>query len=138
MTSPSCETVAIDLGERSYPILIGSGLLRDPASFAGLPAASQVLIVSNGVVAPLYAAALTAALRPHCARVDLVELSDGEAHKTWETLNHIFDALLGRACDRRTLLVALGGGVVGDITGFAAACYMRGVPFIQVPTTLLA
>jgi 3-dehydroquinate synthase len=78
------------------------------------------------------------ALAPHFAQVHVLALPDGEAHKGWEALNQIFDLLLARACDRRTVLVALGGGVVGDMTGFAAACYMRGVPFVQVPTTLLA
>jgi 3-dehydroquinate synthase len=77
-------------------------------------------------------------LAPHFAQVHVLALPDGEAHKGWEALNQIFDLLLARACDRRTVLVALGGGVVGDMTGFAAACYMRGVPFVQVPTTLLA
>jgi 3-dehydroquinate synthase len=77
-------------------------------------------------------------LTPHFAQVHVLALPDGEAHKGWEALNQIFDLLLAQACDRRTVLVALGGGVVGDMTGFAAACYMRGVPFVQVPTTLLA
>jgi 3-dehydroquinate synthase len=81
---------------------------------------------------------LKAALQPHFATVNLLALPDGEEYKTWETLNLIFDALLGHACDRKTVLFALGGGVVGDMTGFAAASYMRGVPFVQVPTTLLA
>ncbi|MEW6694600.1 MAG: 3-dehydroquinate synthase [Pseudomonadota bacterium] len=130
--------VTIDLGQRSYPILIGAGLLREPATWAGLPRASTAVIVSNTTVAPLYAAALHAALAPHYPRVLEVVLPDGEAHKDWPTLNRIFDALLEQACDRKTMLLALGGGVIGDMTGFAAACYMRGVPFVQVPTTLLA
>jgi 3-dehydroquinate synthase len=103
-----------------------------------LPKGSSALIVTNTTVAPLYAAAVQAALAPHFAQVHVLALPDGEAHKGWEALNQIFDLLLARACDRRTVLVALGGGVVGDMTGFAAACYMRGVPFVQVPTTLLA
>lgn len=130
-------TVSIALGERSYPITIGSGLLHAD-HFAGLPRAAQALVVSNTTVAPLYASALQAALQPHFPRVHLVTLPDGEAYKTWETLNQIFDALLGQGCDRKTVLFALGGGVVGDMTGFAAASFMRGVPFVQVPTTLLA
>jgi len=130
--------VRIDLGERSYPIRIGSRLLADPTSYEGLPRAAQALIVSNTTVAPLYASALESALKGHFPRVHRVELPDGEAYKTWETLNLIFDALLREACDRKTVLFALGGGVVGDMTGFAAASYMRGVPFVQVPTTLLA
>ncbi|TSE20224.1 3-dehydroquinate synthase [Tepidimonas alkaliphilus] len=131
-------TVTIDLGERSYPIVIGAGLLDDPATWAGLPRASCAAIVTNTVVAPLYLARLRAALQPHYARVLEVVLPDGEAHKDWPTLNRIFDALLAAGADRKTVLFALGGGVIGDMTGFAAACYMRGVPFVQVPTTLLA
>jgi len=130
--------VQISLADRSYPIMIGSALLASPATFAGLPRSAQALIVTNTTVAPLYAATLKAALQPHFATIHLVELPDGEAFKTWETLNQIFDALLGHACDRKTVLFALGGGVIGDMTGFAAASYMRGVPFVQVPTTLLA
>ncbi|MBP6898990.1 MAG: 3-dehydroquinate synthase [Burkholderiaceae bacterium] len=130
--------VPIELGERSYQILIGAGLLGDAASYADLPRSADALIVSNTTVAPLYAQALTEALAPRHRRVLLVELPDGEQHKDWQTLNQIFDALLGAGCDRKTVLYALGGGVVGDMTGFAAACYMRGVPFVQVPTTLLA
>ncbi len=138
MTTPLLNSLTIALGERSYPIQIGSGLLADAANFADLPKASTALIVSNSTVAPLYAAALQAALQPHYASVHLVVLPDGEAHKDWQTLNLIFDALLQNNCDRKTVLFALGGGVVGDMTGFAAASYMRGVPFVQVPTTLLA
>ena len=131
-------TVTIDLGERSYPIFIGHGLLDDSQTWGGLPRASTAVVVSNEIVAPLYAARLRAALAPHYARVLEVVLPDGEANKDWATLNRIFDALLAHGCDRKTVLLALGGGVIGDMTGFAAACYMRGVPFVQVPTTLLA
>jgi 3-dehydroquinate synthase len=138
MTSSGIERVRIDLAERSYDILIGSGLLADPASYDGLPRSADAMIVSNTTVAPLYARRLRAALGARHQRVHVVELPDGETHKDWQTLNLIFDALLARACDRKTVLYALGGGVVGDMTGFAAACYMRGVPFAQVPTTLLA
>ncbi len=130
--------VGIKLEERSYDILIGNGLLRAPSSYEGLPRATDAMIVTNSTVAPLYAPALKAALAARYRRVHLVELPDGEAHKDWATLNQIFDALLGAGCDRKTVLYALGGGVVGDMTGFAAASYMRGVPFVQVPTTLLA
>jgi 3-dehydroquinate synthase len=137
-SSPAPQQVRIELGDRSYPILVGTGLLGQPATFEGLPSASTALIVSNGTVAPLYAERLRAALQPHYARVLLVSLPDGERHKDWATLQLIFDALLENGCDRKTVLFALGGGVVGDMTGFAAACYMRGVPFVQVPTTLLA
>ncbi|WP_169169298.1 3-dehydroquinate synthase [Acidovorax sp. SRB_24] len=132
------QTVAIDLGERSYPIVVGAGLLGDPATYAALPQAAAALIVTNTTVAPLYAEALRAALTPKYAQVHVVALPDGEEHKNWQTLNLIFDALLANGCDRKTVLFALGGGVVGDMTGFAAASYMRGVPFVQVPTTLLA
>ncbi|KQP23216.1 3-dehydroquinate synthase [Pseudorhodoferax sp. Leaf267] len=139
LAPPSARTeVRIDLGDRSYPIAIGSGLLDDPATFAGVPRAATALIVTNTTVGPLYAQRLQAALAGRYAAIHTVALPDGEAYKTWETLNLVFDALLSRGCDRKTVLFALGGGVVGDITGFAAASYMRGVPFVQVPTTLLA
>jgi 3-dehydroquinate synthase len=138
MSALDKERVRIELAERSYDILIGRGLLGDAASYAGLPRSADALIVTNTTVAPLYASALKAALSAHHLRVHVVELPDGEDHKDWQTLNRIFDALLAQACDRKTVLYALGGGVVGDMTGFAAACYMRGVPFVQVPTTLLA
>ncbi len=134
----SVEQVQIALGDRSYPILIAGGLLGSASTYEDLPAAQSALIVTNSTVAPLYAAPLAAALRTRYAQVHTVALPDGEEHKTWETLNRVFDSLLSHGCDRKTVLFALGGGVVGDITGFAAACYMRGVPFVQVPTTLLA
>ena len=130
--------VQISLAERSYPIAIGQGLLGDVAGYQNLPAASTALIVSNTTVAPLYAAQLQAALKTRYGKVLLTTLPDGEVHKDWQTLQLIFDALLENGCDRKTVLFALGGGVVGDMTGFAAASYMRGVPFVQVPTTLLA
>lgn len=130
--------VTIDLADRSYPIVIGAGLLGSPSSYQHLPSAHTALIVSNTTVAPLYAAQVQAALQTRCARVLLLALPDGEVYKDWQTLQLIFDALLANGCDRKTILFALGGGVVGDMTGFAAASYMRGVPFVQVPTTLLA
>jgi len=132
------ERVEIELGDRSYSILIGSGLLQDPQVLDGLPRATQALIVTNTTVAPLYAAALRDALAGRHEQIHVLQLPDGEAHKDWQTLNSIFDTLLGHGCDRKAVLYALGGGVVGDMTGFAAASYMRGVPFVQVPTTLLA
>ena len=132
------QQVDIDLADRSYGILIGSGLLDNAESYIGLPHAATALIVTNTTVAPLYAQRLQAALVGRFRTVHTVELPDGEAFKSWETLNRIFDALLANSCDRKTVLFALGGGVVGDMTGFAAASYMRGVPFVQVPTTLLA
>ncbi len=132
------ETVHIDLGERSYPIVIAEGLLAQSSTWQALPKAAAALVVTNDVVAPLYLSALKQALSGQYAQVHEVVLPDGEAHKDWQTLNLIFDALLQHGCDRKTVLFALGGGVVGDMTGFAAASYMRGVPFVQVPTTLLS
>jgi 3-dehydroquinate synthase len=136
--TPSATTVRIELGDRSYPIVIGEGLLDSLGQRDDLPRAADALIVTNTTVAPLYGARLRDTLGARYRRVFMVELPDGEAHKDWPTLNRIFDALLAQGCDRKTPLFALGGGVVGDMAGFAAACYMRGVPFVQVPTTLLA
>ena len=139
MPALASQTVSIDLGSRSYDIVIGSGLIADAASFGpAVAGASTALIVTNTTVAPLYAQGLARVLSARHREVHTLLLPDGEAFKTWDSLNHIFDALLSRHADRRTVLYALGGGVVGDITGFAAASYMRGVPFVQVPTTLLA
>lgn len=129
--------VQIDLGDRSYPIVIGSGLLDLPATWQA-PSAAAALIVTNTTVQPLYADRLRKALATRYKAVHTVALPDGEEYKGWEVLNRVFDALLQNGCDRKTVIYALGGGVVGDMAGFAAACYMRGVPFVQVPTTLLA
>jgi 3-dehydroquinate synthase len=96
------------------------------------------MVVTNTTVAPLYLAQLTAALEAAGVTVAQVVLPDGEAYKNWETLNLVFDALLTDRAERKTTLIALGGGVIGDMTGFAAACYQRGIPFIQIPTTLLS
>lgn len=127
--------LSVDLGDRSYPILIGPELLgsRDLTPFV---AGNQVMIVTNDTVAPLYLERAKACFRGK--HVDTVILPDGEQYKDWQTLNRIFDGLLKQRHTRKTTLVALGGGVVGDMTGFAAACYQRGVPFIQIPTTLLS
>lgn len=130
--------VPIDLGSRSYEIAIGAGLLDAPSTWHGLPKAATVAIVTDSNVAPLYSSRLKAALSSQYAKVLLIELPAGEAHKDWAATNSIFDALLASGCDRKTLMFALGGGVVGDVAGFAAACYMRGVAYVQVPTTLLA
>jgi 3-dehydroquinate synthase len=130
--------VPIELGDRRYDILIGSGLLSRPSTWGGLPKAAAAAIVTNTTVAPLYAAGLRGALSDLYRSVHVIELQDGEAHKDWTSMDHILTRLLEAGCDRKTVLFALGGGVVGDLTGFAAACYMRGVPFVQVPTTLLA
>jgi 3-dehydroquinate synthase len=138
LSAEAAARVAIELGDRGYDILIGRGLLADASAWKDLPRADCAVIVTNPVVAALYAEVLRNAIAPHYNRVFIIELPDGEAHKDWPTLNLIFDRLLAEACDRKTVLFALGGGVVGDITGFAAAAYMRGVPFVQVPTTLLA
>jgi len=138
MNSPDLQTVAIELADRSYHIAIRGSLFDNPLSYAQLPKAGAALIVTNTTVGPLYAERLHKALAPQYAQVHTVVLPDGEEFKTWENLNLIFDALLSHGCDRKTTLFALGGGVVGDMTGFAAASYMRGVPFVQVPTTLLA
>jgi len=138
MNAPNFQTVSIDLEGRNYQIAIGSALFDNPLTYAGLSGSNSALIVSNTTVAPLYAQRLQAALHEKFQNILLVILPDGEEHKTWQTLNLIFDALLENGCDRKTVLFALGGGVVGDMTGFAAASYMRGVPFVQIPTTLLA
>ena len=130
--------VNVALGASSYPILIGSALFGAPATYAQAARGAQALIVTNTTVGPLYAQALAAALVPHHAQVRTLALPDGEQYKNWETLNLVFDELLAHGGDRKTTLYALGGGVVGDMAGFAAACFMRGVPFVQVPTTLLA
>jgi 3-dehydroquinate synthase len=129
-------TINVELGERSYPIVIGSGLLGGTFDLNEHLAGGDCLIVSNETVAPLYLDKLKANLA-HSA-IKIVELPDGEKHKTVDTVSLVLDALVGSRANRDTTVVALGGGVVGDIAGFAAACYMRGVAFIQVPTTLLA
>tara|TARA_R110002124_G_scaffold119551_1_gene277355 strand:+ start:1717 stop:2796 length:1080 start_codon:yes stop_codon:yes gene_type:complete len=126
----------VDLGDRSYPIYIGSGLFEKPGLLASHIKGKQVCIVTDDTVAPLYLDALESALSGY--RITRVILPTGEAFKNWTTLQQIFDALLTDRHDRRTTLIALGGGVIGDMTGFAAACYQRGVDFIQIPTTLLS
>jgi len=129
-------TLQVDLGERSYPIHIGSGLLTRPELLKPCIAGSRVAVVTNETVGPLY---LDAVLKFVATWQPIsVVLPDGEEYKNLDTLNTIFDSLLRNRCDRKTTLIALGGGVVGDMTGFAAATYQRGVPFIQIPTTLLA
>ena len=133
--SPISATVEVDLGDRSYPIYIGSGQLSD-TDVSRFVAGNKALIVTNTTVAPLYMAQLQSQLQDK--DVDWIILEDGEQFKNLDTLNSILTKLLDNKHDRKTTLIALGGGVVGDITGFAAACYQRGVPFIQVPTTLLS
>ena len=126
----------VDLGDRSYPIFIGQNLLSSTDCFKPFIHGKQVMIVSNSTVAPLYLQALKDTLADY--QIDEVVLPDGEEFKTLDTVNLIFSALLEKAHNRKTTLIALGGGVVGDMCGFAAACYQRGVNFIQVPTTLLS
>jgi len=130
------QTLTVDLGDRSYPIYIGHGLIRDPKFYQPHIKGRQVLIVTNETVAPLYLEDVKSALTEY--QIDTVILPDGEKYKDLDTLNLIFDELLEKRHNRTTTLIALGGGVVGDMTGFAAAAYQRGVNFIQVPTTLLA
>ncbi len=129
-------TLQVDLGARSYPIYIGSGLLSDVEVYRPHLISQQVMIVSNDTVAPLYLDVVGATLAEYETRS--VILPDGEEYKTLDIWNRIFDALLGARFNRRCTLVALGGGVIGDMAGFAAACYQRGVAFLQLPTTLLA
>jgi len=131
-------TVRVELGERSYPIHIGGGLLQRPELVLPHLAQKRAAIVTNPAVGELFLAEFSAALAAAGVAVLPIVVPDGEAHKNWETLNRIFDQLLTHRAERKTTLIALGGGVIGDLTGFAAASYLRGVPFIQVPTTLLA
>ncbi|MBR0567966.1 3-dehydroquinate synthase [Azoarcus sp. L1K30] len=131
-------TLNVALGERAYPIHIGASLLDRPELIASHLRVPRVVIVTNEIVGPLYLARLQHGLEAAGVAVSSVVLPDGERHKDWQTLNLVFDALLGSRCERSTTLIALGGGVVGDMGGFAASCYQRGMPFVQVPTTLLA
>ncbi|MCP5208743.1 MAG: 3-dehydroquinate synthase [Hahellaceae bacterium] len=130
------KVLEVDLGARSYPIYIGEALLADASLYAKHIVGRQVMVVTNDTVAPIYLDTLLSALSDYS--VDSVVLPDGEQYKTLDTLNLIFSALLEKKHNRKTTLIALGGGVIGDMTGFAAACYQRGVNFIQVPTTLLS
>lgn len=128
----------VSLGNRSYPILIGPGIYAATALMVAHLAGTRVAIVTNETVATLYLAPLTNSLRDQGLSVLEIILPDGEAFKTGKSLDLIYDALMRERCDRSTTLIALGGGVVGDMCGYAAATYQRGVPFIQIPTTLLA
>ena len=130
------KTLTVDLADRSYPIFIGESLISKPELFVPYIKGKQVMIVTNTTVAPLYLDQVKSSLSQF--DVDEVILPDGEEYKNLETLNLIFDALLSKRHNRTTTLIALGGGVIGDMTGFAASCYQRGVDFIQVPTTLLS
>jgi 3-dehydroquinate synthase len=131
-----CETLQVDLGERSYPIYIGAGLLGDAAYYRPHIPGRQVMVVTNETVAPLYLERTLGALEEFDSRTTI--LPDGERYKTLDIWQKIFDELLSSRFNRQCTVVALGGGVIGDMAGFAAACYQRGVHFVQVPTTLLA
>jgi 3-dehydroquinate synthase len=132
------QTVRVALGPRSYPIHIGPGLLRRADLVTAVLGGPRAAIVTDTTVAALHLEPLAAALAAAGVACVRIVVPDGEDHKDWTTLNAVFDALLAHRCDRRTAIIALGGGVVGDLAGFAAATYQRGVPFVQVPTTLLA
>ena len=132
------QTLNVALAKRSYPIHIGRGLLTDASLILPHLKRKHVAIVTNTTVAPLYLAQLTDTLQAAGVQVIPIILPDGEAYKNSDTLNCIYDALLQNRCERSTTLIALGGGVIGDLTGYAAATFLRGVPFIQIPTTLLS
>jgi 3-dehydroquinate synthase len=131
-------SLTVALADRSYPIRIGAGLLAQPRLVLPYLEQKRVAVVTNATIAPLYLAGLVNGLKRAGVGTLEIVLPDGEEHKNWQTLNRVFDALLEARCERGTTLIALGGGVVGDIGGFAAAVYQRGMPFIQIPTTLLA
>lgn len=136
----SFQTLNVELGERSYPIYIGDGVLQRTSIIQSLIPSPQILIVTNTTVAPLYLAQVEAwlrAARDGC-QIEVVELPDGEQYKNLASVEQVFDRLMHLGFNRRCLIVALGGGVIGDMAGFAAACYQRGVPFVQIPTTLLS
>ena len=132
------ETIHIQLEDRSYPIYIGEGLLTQIKLIESHLKQKHVAIVTNTTVAPLYLDPLLNGLKQEGIQAFPIILPDGESYKNQETLNLIYDALLKEKCERTSTLIALGGGVIGDITGYAAATYLRGVPFIQIPTTLLS
>src|SRR6185295_90286 len=132
------QTLTVALEGRSYPIHIGPGLIARPELIVERLPQKRAALVTNSTVGPLYARTFRRLLEERGVAVIEITLPDGEQYKNWETLNGIFDALLENRAERRTTVIALGGGVVGDLAGFAAAVYQRGVPFIQVPTTLLA
>ncbi|RPI46536.1 MAG: 3-dehydroquinate synthase [Betaproteobacteria bacterium] len=131
-------SLRVSLGERSYPILIGEGLLNQPELLLPHMPQKSAAVVTNTTIGALYLEAFVRGLRRQGVDTITIVLPDGEEHKNWQTLNTVFDRLLEARCERGTTLIALGGGVIGDIGGFAAATYQRGIPFIQIPTTLLA
>ena len=132
------ETVEVSLDDRSYPIIIGRGVSTDAGLIAAHLKPGRAALVTSEVVGALYLAPVTAALSAAGIEAVPVVLPDGEQHKNWQVLNTVFDHLIEQRCDRRTPVIALGGGVIGDMAGFAAATWQRGVPFVQIPTTLLA
>ena len=132
------EKITVSLGDRSYPITVAAGLFNDPASFWPLKAGDNAMLVTNETLAPIYLDKLSTLLSQAGVKVDQVILPDGEKYKTLAVMDEVFTALLQKPHGRDTTLIALGGGVIGDLTGFAAASYQRGVRFIQVPTTLLS
>ena len=132
------KTLQVSLGDRSYPIYIGSGLLGKPDLFKPHIAGQSIYVVSNTTVAPLYSKKLIQTISRDAKSVHEIILPDGESYKDWATLQKIFDVMLSKGADRKSVIIALGGGVIGDMAGFAAASFMRGIRFIQVPTTLLA
>jgi 3-dehydroquinate synthase len=132
------QTLSVALGERSYPIHVGTGLLDRADLIVPFLAQKKVAVVTNPTVAPLFLERFAQVLTHEDIEVVRIVVPDGEEHKDWRALNRIFDTLLEQRCARDTTLIALGGGVIGDLAGFAAATYQRGVPFIQIPTTLLA
>ncbi len=134
----SARTLTVGLGDRSYPIHIGRGLVGQQALFAPHIGSGRAVVITNEKVATLHGDAVERSLAATGTRFTRIVIPDGEQHKRWETLDGVFGEMLRAQADRRTVVVALGGGVVGDLAGFAAATYQRGVPFIQVPTTLLA
>ncbi|MFV0449262.1 MAG: 3-dehydroquinate synthase [Vibrio sp.] len=131
------ERITVSLGERSYPISIGAGLFNDPALLS-LSAKQKVVVITNHTVAPLYASKITTLLEQKGCISSVLELPDGEKYKTLETFNTVLSFLLEHNHSRDVVIIALGGGVIGDLVGFAASCYQRGVDFIQIPTTLLS
>ena len=133
------DRITVNLGERSYPITIGAGLFNDPAHFSShISPKQRVVVITNTVVSPLYADRIVAQFEQLGCQVSLLQLADGEQHKSLETFQQVMTYLLEGNYSRDVVLVALGGGVIGDLVGFSAACYQRGVDFIQLPTTLLA
>ena len=136
--SMTINTLDVALGERTYPIHIGNGILDHGQLIASRLPQKKAAVVTNDVVGPLYLSRLTQSLAACGVATVPIVLPDGEEHKNWQTLNRIFDELIAQRCERQTALIALGGGVVGDIAGFAAAVFQRGMPFVQVPTTLLS